>query len=410
MIGKILAHQEVKPCETSSTPKATKQIPVIDIEEDITIRSNHKCDQCHFETDSKSQLNLHKSGRHSYEPSTAQSGLITCPMCSFNNKSEANVTKHIHEHHPETFTCNKCHQIFSSESELNDHKTEAHTEAYPNSASHPTEINFKCDKCKGVFTTMVNLSKHLTEVHVSKCKVKNTLLLGDSNSKYQNPRLLEKVLGGRGLFTPGCINPRTGRAYCSTKDWPNSRYPDNNLEDKVMEQLAVREHSHLMFGAPCNDISNIGDIQDISEKHRLAVKSSENCIAIAEKALRQFTKLEKVIIPERLPRADHLSDLSEYSNFALRSLAEKSELSKRIVVVPMESLYFTTEEEMSKIFGSPFTSSFDGIHPKGKIGSRLYNKCLISAFRTAGITAPRRRVEEPEAEDIPTSNMFQGLN
>ena len=221
---------------------------------------------------------------------------------------------------------------------------------------------------------MVNLSKHVTEVHVSKCKVKNTLLLGDSNSKYQNPRLLEKVLGGRGLFTPGCINPRTGRAYCSTKDWPNSRYPDNNLENKVMEQLAVREHSHLMFGAPCNDISNIGDIQDISEKHRLAVKSSEICIAIAEKALRQFTKLEKVIIPERLPRADHLSDLSEYSNFALRSLAEKSELSKRIVVVPMESLYFTTEEEMSKVFGSPFTSSFDGIHPKGKIGSRLYNK------------------------------------
>ena len=67
---------------------------------------------------------------------------------------------------------------------------------------------------------------------------------------------------------------------------------------------------------------------------------------MAEKALRQFTKLEKVIIPERFPRADHLSDFSEYSKFALRSLAEKSELSKRIVVVPKESLYFTAEEEM----------------------------------------------------------------
>ena len=61
-----------------------------------------------------------------------------------------------------------------------------------------------------------------------------------------------------------------------------------------MEQMGVREHSLLMFGSPCNDISNIGDIQDISEKHRLAVQSSENSIAIAEKALRHFPKLEKL--------------------------------------------------------------------------------------------------------------------
>ena len=61
-----------------------------------------------------------------------------------------------------------------------------------------------------------------------------------------------------------------------------------------MEQMGVREQSLLMFGAPCNDISNIGDIQDISEKHRLAVQSSANSIAIAEKALRHFPKLEKL--------------------------------------------------------------------------------------------------------------------
>jgi hypothetical protein len=182
------------------------------------------------------------------------------------------------------------------------------------------------------------------------------------------------------------------------------------LEEKVMEQLAVREHSHLIFGAPCNDITNIGDIEDISEMHRLAVKSSENCIKIAEKSLRKFPKLEKVVIPERLPRADHLADLSEYSNFALRSLAEKSQLSRRIVVAPMESLYLNTDEELSKIFGSPYSSSYDGIHPKGNLGSRLYNKSLISAIRTAGIAPSRERVQVQEAPVIPTNNMFEGLN
>ena len=166
-----------------------------------------------------------------------------------------------------------------------------------------------------------------------------------------------------------------------------------------MEQLAVREHSHLIFGAPCNDITSIGDSEDISEMHRLAVKSSVNCIKIGEKSLRKFQKLEKVVTPERLPRADHLS---EYSNFALRSLAEKSKLTRMIVVAPMESQYFNTEEELSKIFGSPYSSSYDGIHPKGNLGSRLYNKSLISAIKTAGISPARERVQVQEAPVTPT--------
>ena len=66
-----------------------------------------------------------------------------------------------------------------------------------------------------------------------------------------------------------------------------------------------------------------------SERYRLAVKSSENCISIAEEALRVFPMLEKVLIHERLPRADSLADLSEYSNFArvslLKSLGWKTE-------------------------------------------------------------------------------------
>ena len=82
--------------------------------------------------------------------------------------------------------------------------------------------------------------------------------------------------------------------------------------DKDIEQLSLREHSYLIFGAPLNDISNIGDIQSQEEQYKLAIKSSENCIQIAERVLKEFSTLEKVVIPERLPRADHLSDLSEF--------------------------------------------------------------------------------------------------
>ena len=63
--------------------------------------------------------------------------------------------------------------------------------------------------------------------------------------------------------------------------------------DKAIEQLSVREHSYLIFGAPVNDISNIGELESDTEKYRMAVKSSENCINIAERMLKQFPKLEK---------------------------------------------------------------------------------------------------------------------
>ena len=74
----------------------------------------------------------------------------------------------------------------------------------------------------------------------------------------------------------------------------------------------------------------------------------------------------------------------------------------------MESLHFSTEEKITDIFGHPNSRSFDGIHPRGKHGRRLYNKCIITAFENAGMTA-RRQIEQ-EQEAIPVSNMFSVLN
>ena len=306
----------------------------------------------------------------------------------------------------EKYICKKCSHEFKNNNELSEHMTKVHNN------NEPATL-FECDKCNKTFTNRNELKSHTDKTHVSQKKYKSTLLVADSHSKYQNPRLIEKeALGGQGLFAPSFMHPRIGRAYCSSPDWPNSYYPENNLKDKIPELLQSREHSLLIFGAPGNDISNIGSIESQSERYRLAVKSSENCISIAEEALRVFPMLEKVVIHERLPRADSLADLSEYSNFALSSLVEKSRMKNRISVVPMTALHFTTEEEIEDIFGSPTSQSFDGIHLNGRLGYQLYNDCLISAIKTACISAqkePRRRRNLQEGQARNTGRQAGGV-
>ena len=410
-----------------------------------------KCNICQSEFTCKSELENHTYSAHKNPKSSEKAHTIEkeacfdCPICSFSNTSEAEVFKHIESIHTEK--CNICQSEFTCKSELKNHIDSAHSN--PKSSNHFTcercthafrsenelqahmskvheskkpRTYFICDKCNKSYENQSDLNIHVGETHVSQANIKNTLLVADSHSKLQNPRLIEReALGGMGLFAPSFMQPRSGRAYCSSPEWPYSRFPENNLKDKVTELLSYIEHSQLIFGAPGNDISNIDGLESQVEQYRLAVKSSENCIAIAKQALKDFPKLEKVIIHERLPRSDHLADLSEYANFALSSLAEKSVLKNRISVVPMTELHYTTEEKMTEIFGSPTSRHYDGIHLRGKLGSQLYNKCLISAIRTAGIEAPRwsrsrsrsyKKEQGQEQEAIPTttSNRFSALS
>ena len=387
--------------------------------------STTTCTYCEHIFPSKNELDTHILSVHG-----TRNKPYDCPICNYRSTSEADVTNHVEEHHTfkckdcptecssqeeldnhiseihytepvSTYKCNRCGHEFGTENELKQHMSIVHDQKGPQSPHN-------CAKCRERFSHESELESHIKTTHITTAKVKNNLLLADSLSKYQNPRLIEKALGGRGLFTPGVTQPRTGRAYCSTREWPNSRYPDNNLMDKAMEELGKREHSHLIFGAPINDISNLVKVQSQEEQYTLAVKSSENCNMIAERALKEFPMLEKVIIPDRLARADNLSELSEFSNFALRSLAEKSQLKSRIVVVQMEILHFTTDEEMEDIFGSTSAPRFDGVHPKGRLGGQLYNDCLIAAITTAGIATRRERGQGEQG--ISTRNRFSQLN
>ena len=441
----IIKHIETKHSKILSPAKITKQVPPTSKKKPTVINHEdnvHNCNKCAKVFTEKAELEGHVRKTHQAEKKAKE---FDCPICNFSNTSEAEVAKHIECKHTEkcnicqseftsrpemenhvnsvhkypktsnSFTCKMCTHAFRSENELKAHTSKVHETKIPHTS-------FKCDKCEKMFEDQSELYTHIVKTHVSQANVKNTLLIADSHSKLQNPRLIEReALGGMGLFAPSFMHPRSGRAYCSSPDWPNSFFPENNLKDKVTELLSFREYSQLIFGAPGNDISNIDGLEIQAEQYKLAVQSSENCIAIAEKALKDFPKLEKVIIHERLPRSDHLADLSEYSNFALSCLAEKSVLKNRISVVPMTDLHYTTEERMADIFGSPNSWHYDGIHLKGKLGSQLYNKCLISAIRTAGIEAPRwsrsrsrssQKEKEQGQEDIPTStsNRFSALS
>ena len=153
-------------------------------------------------------------------------------MCNFQGSCEALVTKHIEDQHPEKHLPDRCPDDFPTISELK--KDIINVQSVPPLAEQLLDTP-KCKKCLEYFNGLFELKSHMKKVHIlcDKCK-RSTLLLGDSMSKYQNPRLIEKAMGGHGLFTPGCVNPRTSQANCSNKDWSNSCFLNNNLEEKVI--------------------------------------------------------------------------------------------------------------------------------------------------------------------------------
>jgi hypothetical protein len=274
------------------------------------------------------------------------------------------------------FKCKDCSYQSQVRNSLNDHIAFKHT--------------FSCGQCRYMCSNSDKLDQHIALQHnkPNTDVVVNTLMVGDSHIKTVKPRVVEKAVGGR-LFVPGYSRPRgQGRAYCSSRDWPNARFPDNSLEYKVPELLSERDYKNLIIQAPCNDITNLKVFKNEAYQYSLAEQSSYNTLAVAENALREFTSLEKVIILERLPRADNdrLSELSLHSNNVLHQAAESSEFRDRISVRRHTSFRFDTEEKIVDIFGHYSSPRYDGIHLVGKLGRQLYTDSVLTAVRTAGIS------------------------
>ena len=297
-----------------------------------------------------------------------------------------------------------------------------------------SNIQIICDFCEVLTETTNEMETHIKNVHtpppqplepteptrsVNKetANIGNTLLIGDSHIRSMNLKAIEKVTGGK-LYTPGYLGGRRGRAYCSTKDWPEAIFPCSNLTDRVPELLAGKErdlmkaghgrvsggapqeriYTNLIMQAPCNDISNLSDIGDQETQYAMAEQSSKNTILVMEKALKDFPSLKKGVILLRPPRADGLFDLSEHANFVLRGMAERSTLASMITIASMEELHFTDEEKMVKVFGPNISSKSYGIHMDGEKGKELFTQAIVTGIRSAGLNRRTQGVRKEQKE------------
>ena len=80
------------------------------------------------------------------------------------------------------------------------------------------------------------------------------LLVGDSHVKYVNSRTVEKKLKGKRLRNPALTKPKEASAYTTTRYWPEAKFPDSNLEDRVPKLLSEREYKYMITLAPSNNI------------------------------------------------------------------------------------------------------------------------------------------------------------
>ena len=265
---------------------------------------------------------------------------------------------------------------------------------------------FKCNICQFETNTSRDLQKHTSANHK---QTEDILLLLDSHVQTVKPRTIERRLRGK-LFTPGYTRPKEGRVYCSSRDWPNVKYPENSMDVKVAELLKVRPYRGAVMMAPCNDISNLKDLEH-EEQYKMAEKSAHNTVAVVRKALETFPSLDKFLLLEYPPRADsnQLADLTEYANFCLRETVDKSGLGSRIGIKTLDGLYNSSNYH---IFGPTNRGPrFDGIHLRGKRGKHLFTHDIIRALESSGMTKDISNPnQEAEVEGVTTSNRFDLLN
>ena len=188
------------------------------------------------------------NGKHSKQPK-----LVECPMCNYKNSSESMVTKHVEETHPE---------------------------------------NYKCATCKKSFENQDSLKSHTTNTHKQQAasNIDWGLIVGDSHIKSVQTRRLEKVCRGKRLRNPASTSRKEGSAYTTTKYWPNARFPDSNLEERVPKPLSERKYDYLITLTPSNNIKNTENME-VDEQYKLAEHTALETLAIVEEAIEKSETL-----------------------------------------------------------------------------------------------------------------------
>ena len=358
-----------------------------------------------------------------------RNNIFSCSTCGHQAPTIHVLKAHISNSHPyptiakapqvpETvplLACDKCSFTATSAHILKSHMSTAH--------------NFKSRHCETKAATRSELDKHVETNHrnlTPKLHAETSIMIGDSNMKTVNCRIVETALGGGKLFCGNHIasackekrNEHTGRpgsAYNSDPDYPGSRYRNSSFKEVVPRMIAQQPCHNLILQSPASDLTNLSQVPE-HQHQGWAEQSSRNMVLIAEQAILQKPEMKKVILLEHLPRvdSDHLTALASHANSALRHFASTSIFSNQIFVASHSSLNPTTDEKKVAIFGP----RGDGIHLRGREGPMRHTSSVISALQSVGIagwtTQSSGGSAKPQkttySQALRTSNRFQPLN
>ena len=119
---------------------------------------------------------------------------------------------------------------------------------------------------------------------------------------------------------------------------------------------------------------------------------------------------------------EQLSTLASHYNATLRNLVAAAPLNKCEIVVAGHASLLPASQDVSTrsaLFGSPSARGSDGIHFRGKEGSKRHTSSVIAALKTAGLggwsTQGPRGAARPDtaptySQVAATSNTFEALN
>ena len=238
--------------------------------------------------------------------------------------------------------------------------------------------------------------------HSRYANLPNWFLVRDSHLNMVKNWEVENVTKGR-LFSPGSNHPKTSRAYCSTKDWPNAKFPNNNHSEMIPKILSERPFEGGIALCPSNDISNIAQLSQ-SQQYVMAEQSANNMVGIAERALRDNSSLMKMVLMEYPTRADstRLNQVVQHANKVLREYVGNSRYKEQILVGNLGNMKFSNPKEMVERFG-PTNSSpwYDGIHFRGKRGKALYTESIVAAVRATSWMNKRKPERETSSPPNP---------
>ena len=116
----------------------------------------------------------------------------------------------------------------------------------------------------------------------------------------------------------------------------------------VPRLLSQRHFKGGIILSPGNDISNLAAL-DRNEQYTMAAQSARNMVGVAERALRDNSTLEKLVMVEYPPRADNvqLNKITQHANNKLRESVDRSEFKGQIVIGNIDKLKFNNKHRKS---------------------------------------------------------------